>query len=88
MKSESVAVTTQEPLDASAEQVELENIMEMSIAGQVLKWARQMNLSGGLSLYKAFGWNMTNHSHPIVARRLREKTHPSMLIVTIREGEE
>ena len=29
-----------------------------------------------------------NHSHLTVARHLREKTHPSMQVVTIREGEE
>ena len=37
---------------------------------------------------KADGWNMKNHSHLTVARRLREKIHPSMLVVTIREEEE
>ena len=42
------------------------------------KWARQANLSGGLSLRKADGWNLKNHSHLTVARDLREKTHPSM----------
>ena len=31
---------------------------------------------------------MKNHSHLTVARHLRENTHPSMLVVTIREGEE
>ena len=31
---------------------------------------------------------MKNHSHLTVARHLREKTHPSVLIVTIREGED
>ena len=31
---------------------------------------------------------MKNHSHLTVARHFREKTHPSMLVVTIREGEE
>ena len=62
--------------------------MELSITGQVLKWARQVNLSGGVSLRKADGWNLKNHSHLPVARHLREKIHPSMLVVTIREGEE
>ena len=62
--------------------------MELSITGQVLKWARQSNLSGGLSLSTADGWNLKNHSHLTVARHLREKTHSSMLVVTIREGEE
>ena len=52
------------------------------------KWARQSNLSGGLSLGKADGWNLKNHSHLTVARRLHEKTHTSMLVVTMREGEE
>ena len=31
---------------------------------------------------------MKNHSHLTVARHLREKAHPNMLVVTIREGEE
>ena len=60
-KSDPVAVTTQEGTDgyrekammiASIEQVELGNIMEFSITGHVLKWARQSKLSGGLSLRK------------------------------------
>ena len=38
---------------ASVEQVKLGNIMELSITGHVLKWARQSNLSKGLSLSKA-----------------------------------
>ena len=96
-KSEPVAVTTLEAIDgyrekarriASVEQIELGNIMELSITGQVLRWARQVNLSGGVSLCKADGWNMKNHSHLTVARRLREKIHPSMLVVTIKEDEE
>ena len=45
-------------------------------------------MSGGLSLCKANGWNMKNHSHLKIARRLREKIHPMMLIVTIRKGED
>ena len=73
---------------ASVEQIELGNILEQSITGQVLMWARQSNLSGGLSLRKADGWNLKNDSHLTVARRLRKKIHPSMLVVTIREGEE
>ena len=97
VKSEPMAVTTQEAVDgyrekamriASVEQIELGNIMELSITGQVLKWARQVNLSGGASLRKADGWNLKNHSHLTVARHLREKIHTSMLVVTIREGEE
>ena len=97
MKSEPMAVTTREAVDgyrgkamiiASVEQIELGNIMELSITGQVLKWARQVNLSGGVSLRKADGCNLKNHSHLTVARHLREKIHPSMLVVTIREGEE
>ena len=54
----------------------------------MLKWARQSNLSGGLSLSKVDCWNLKNHGHLTVAKCLREKTHPSMLVVTIREGEE
>ena len=97
VKSEPMEVTTQEAVGgyrekamriASVEQIELGNIMELSITGQVLKWARQENLSGGVSLRKADGWNLKNHSHLTVARHLREKIHPSMLVVTIREGEE
>ena len=61
--------------------------MELSITGQVLQWARQSNLSGELSLSKADGWNLQDHSPLTAARHLREKTHPSMLVVTIREGE-
>ena len=57
--------------------------MKWSITGHVLKWARQSNLSLG----KGDGWNLKNHYHLAVARHLREKTHSSMLVVTIREGE-
>ena len=94
--SEPRAVTTQEAVDGyrektmrieSVEQIELVNIMELSITGQVLMWAGQSNLSGGVSLRKADGWNMKNHSHLTVARHLREKIHPIVLFVTIREGE-
>ena len=98
VKSEPMAVTTQEAVDgrrekamriASVEQIELGNIMELSITGEVCSGgARQMNLSGGLSLRQADGWNLKNHSHLAVARHLREKTHPSMLVVKIRDGEE
>ena len=72
----------------SVELVELGNIMELSITGQVVKWARQTNLSGGLSLSKVEGWNLMNHSHLTVAGHLHEKTHTRMLIVTIREDGE
>ena len=55
VKSEPRAITTQEAVDGyrekamrieSVEQIELGNIMELPIAGQVLRWARQSNLSG------------------------------------------
>ena len=91
------ANTTQEAVDghcekpmriASVEQIELNNIMELSITGQVLRWARQSNLSGGVLLRRTDGWNLKKHSHLTVARHLREKTHTSMLVVTTREGEE
>ena len=92
------AVTTQEAVDgyrektmriASVEQVDLGNIMELSITDHVLEWARRWKLSGGAdSLGKAGGWNLKNHSHLTVTRHLLEKTQPSILVVTIREGEE
>ena len=71
---------------ALVEEIELGNIMELSITGQVVEWTRQVNLSGGVSLRKVDGWNLKNHSHLTVVRHLREKIHSSMLIVTIREG--
>ena len=97
VKSEPRAVTTQEAVDGyrektmkieSVEQIELGSIMVLSITGQVLRWARQSNLSGGVSLRKADGWNMKSHSLMTVAKHLREKIHPIVLVVTIREGEE
>ena len=51
--------------------------------GQLLKWTRQSNLLGGVSLRRADGWNLKNHSQLTVTR----PDPPSMLIVTIREGE-
>ena len=86
IKSEPRAVTTQEAVDGyrekamrieSVEQIELGNIMELSITGHVLRWARRSNLSGGVSLRKADGWNVKNHSHLTVAKHLREKMHPA-----------
>ena len=58
VKPEPVAVTTQEAVHgycesalriASVEQIEVGNIMELSITGQVLKWARRSNFSGILN---------------------------------------
>ena len=37
---------------------------------------------------KRDGWNRKNHSLLTVARQVRAETHASMLVVTIREGEE
>ena len=97
VKSEPRAVTTQEAVDGyrekamrieSAEQIGLDSVVELSITGQVLRWARQSNLSGGVSLRKAHGWNMKNHSHLTVARHLREKIHPFALVVKMLKGEE
>ena len=48
---------------ASVEQVELGNITELSITGHVLKWARQSNLSGGLSAAQS-GWMELEDSQP------------------------
>ena len=95
-KSEPMAVTTQEAVEgyrekarriASVEQIELGNIMELSITGQILKGKTNEPL-WRVSLRKSDGWNLKHHSHLTVARHLREKTHPSMLVVTIREGED
>ena len=92
-----MAVTTQGAVDghcekammiASVEQIELGNIMELSKTVQVLRWARQSNLLGEVSLRRADGWNQKNYSHLTVARHLREKIHTSVLVVTIRESEE
>ena len=76
--SEPVAVTTQEAVDghcekamriASVEKIELGNIMELSITGQVLRWAKQSNLLGGVSPRRAGGWNPKNHSQLTVGRQ-------------------
>ena len=37
----------------SVEHIGLGSIMELSVTGQVLRWARQPNLSGGVSLRKS-----------------------------------
>ena len=96
-KSEPVAFTTQEAIDgyreiarriANVEQIELGNVMELSITGQLIRGARQANPSVVVSLCKTNGWNMKNHSHLKTARRLREKIHPTMLVVTIRKDED
>ena len=73
-KSEPAAVTIQEAIDgsrekvmriASVEQIELGNLMELSITGQVLRWARPSNLSGGLSLHKSDGWKLKRKLTPV-----------------------
>ena len=96
-KSTPAAITTQERIDGYlgksnedrwCDQVELANNMELSITGHVLTWARQSKFSGRTVAETTDGWNLKNHSHLTVARHFREKTHPSMLVVTIREGEE
>ena len=48
---------------ASVEQIELGKIMELSITGQVLRWARRSKSTGGLSLREAEEWKLKNHSH-------------------------
>ena len=76
-KSEPRAVTTQEAVDGyrekamrndSVEQTELGNIMELTIAGQVLRWTRQSNLSGGVALCKS-GWMEYEESQPPDSRQ-------------------
>ena len=92
-----MANTTQEGVDgyrekamkiASVEQVKLGNIMELSVTGHVLKWARQSNFCKERRCAKQMKWNLKNRSHMTVARHLREKSHTSMLVVTLREGED
>ena len=70
--SDPVTVTTQEAVDgycekamriASVEQIELGNIMELSITGQVLKWARQSNLSER-TVTTHSGWMELEESQP------------------------
>ena len=61
---------------ASVEQIELGSVMDMSLAGQKLKWARQAKPSGGASLSNANGWNLKNQSHLTTAKCLRETSHP------------
>ena len=73
---------------ASVAQAEFGNIVEMSVTGHARKWAGQSNFSGRTSLSKVDGWSLKNHCHLTFARHLREKTHTSLLIVTLTEGEE
>ena len=70
----------------SVEQSELGNIMELSITGQEIRWARQGNpiISGGVSLRKS-GWTEHEESK---SSDSREKIHPIVLVVTIRACEE
>ena len=63
------------------EKVELGSIMELSVSGQVLRWARHSKLSGG-------AWNLKSFGPFTVAKRMREETEPTLPVVTIREGEE
>ena len=88
VKSEPRAVTTQDAVDGfrekamkieSVEQIELGSIMELSITGQVLRWARQSNLSGEASLRKPDGWNMKNRSRLTV--RAGEKDPGAITLV-------
>ena len=92
--SSAVSITTQEGFDGNrertmwiegVEQVEMGNIMELSVTGHVLGCARPSNSSGGGVVSKADGWNPKNHCDIRVARPWREKTHPSLLVVTLKE---
>ena len=73
---------------ARVEQVEVGNIMELSVSGHVLRWARQSKLSGGAWLNVAHGWNVKNQGHLTVAKHMREMIKPILFGVTLREGEE
>ena len=72
---------------ARVEQVKVGNIMELSVSGHVLRWARQSKLSGGAWLKVAHGWNVKNQGHLTFARHMRERIKPILLGVTLREGE-
>ena len=89
VKSEPVAVTTQEAVDGYREkEIRIARVEQVNWA---TSWSCQSRVKcshivktiellwGGLPLSKADGWNLKNHSHLTVARHLREKTHPSML---------
>ena len=96
VKSEPMAVTTQHAVYgrcekamriASVEQIELGNIMELSITGSGAEVNKAVEPLGR-SVAAHSGWmEPENHSHLTVARHLREKIYLSMLFVTIREGE-
>ena len=81
VKSEPVAFTTQETVDGYREKaMRIESVEQVEVGN--------ITASGGLSLRKADEWNLKNHSHLTVARHVHEKTHPTLLVVTLREGEE
>ena len=90
VKSPRAAVTTQEAVDGHCKKSDEDRERGTNragqhhgaITGQVPRWARQSNLLGGVSLRRADGWNLKNHSHFTVARHLREKIHTSMLSET------
>ena len=98
VKPEPVAVTTQEAVDghcekamriASVEQIELGNIMELSVTGQVLRWARQSNFLGGVFATES-GWMEPEKSQPLDSRQALawRRCTPACWVVTIRESEE
>ena len=69
---------------ASVEQVELGSIVELSVSGHVLRWARPSKLLGGASLSIANGWNLKNQGRFTVARHMRERIEQSLSRVTIK----
>ena len=89
-KSAPVAVTTQEGIDGYHEKAMRIAATSWSCQSRVMCSNGQDNLTsrGRVSLRKTDGWNLKNHSYLPVARHLREKTHSSMFVVTIREREE
>ena len=50
----------------------LDIIMELSVSGHVLRWARQSKLSCGASLSMVHGWNLNNRGHFTVAKHMLE----------------
>ena len=70
---------------ASVEQVELGNIMELSITGHVHKMGKAVKFSGGLSLSKANGLELEESQSPGSCQAPAWEDSPSMLVITIWE---
>ena len=96
MKSEPVAATIQEAVDGYREKSDEDR---EGRTGRIGRHLGAVNHGSGVQVGRTIeppwrtvaeqsGRNVKNHTHLTVARHLREKTHTSMLVVTIREDEE